>query len=379
MPKKKILHIAYHSLANGGIQAVIMGIVRNLHNDFSFDVLVFTDRASYYDDEFLRYGKIHRIPFDRTGKRLHNILENFSRPFRSLLYTYFILREGNYDAVHCHNGPESGISLLAAQFAGVPVRIAHSHNTASTEKRPIWVRLYKNITRTLININSSVRVGCSKIANDYLFGEDHIEAFVINNAIDMNKFDQLKYGTESRNTSLFRFIHVGRYCYQKNQLFLLDVFKMIQGMLPNSELDLIGFGEDEDKIKEKIVTLNLQDHVNMLPPDSDIPLLLSRSDYFILTSKFEGLGIVLLEAQVMGVKCFVSDVVPPEANMGLCTYLPLQIGARGWAKTVVEYIINNQSNLHRVSNELKKRYDIEEIVKIYAEIYETGQISNRGY
>lgn len=369
MEKEKILHIGYRSLANGGIQAVIMGIVRNLKNDMDFDILLFSNKAAVYDQEFQNYGKIFRIPCDKSGNKFVDLIENLTRPFRSLLQTYVLLKKYNYKAVHCHNGAESGISLLAAKMARIPIRICHSHNTATPEPKTLISKIYKKITKSLINHNSTVRVGCSQEANEYLFGEN-VKSVVINNAINLEKFNSSNFERKVEENSEIVFIHVGRFGFQKNQLFLIDIYKNIQKRLPNTKLYLVGFGEEENLIVKKIANENLGDKVKILPHDSDLPKLLHESDYFIFPSQSEGLGIVLVEAQAMGVKCFASTAVPIESNLGLCTYLPLSIGAEEWARYITNYVQKNHHlKLTDIPLEVLERYDINKIADKYKEIY----------
>lgn len=61
--KKRVLMVSCEGLGNGGVQAIMMGIVRNLYTECHFDMLLFTSEKRYYDDEFLKYGgKIFRVP-----------------------------------------------------------------------------------------------------------------------------------------------------------------------------------------------------------------------------------------------------------------------------------------------------------------------------
>ena len=79
---KRILLVSCEGLGNGGVQAVIMSIVRNLHKEYLFDILLFTSEKRYYDEEFLTYGgQIFRIP-RYEGKN----------QFRKKIYYYFIVR-----------------------------------------------------------------------------------------------------------------------------------------------------------------------------------------------------------------------------------------------------------------------------------------------
>lgn len=370
--RKRVLQVAYHSLANGGIQAVIMGIVRNLYINIDFDIVLFSSKTEYYDEEFLRYGSIFRIPIREKQNKLSNSFERCYRWIKIFLGCYRILKKGNYDAIHCHNEFESGICTLAARCAGVKIRISHAHNTASPLKDSYTKKIYKYMLRQLIKLNSNVRIGCSKQAVEYIFGKKDRDAIVVNNAIDLTKFDKSQYVAEDRDHSDLKFIHVGRFCYQKNQLFLLEVYKSVREKWNNSQLTLVGFDEEEDIIRRRIQELRLVDSVKILPHNSNIPQLFANSDYMIFPSRFEGLGIVLLEAQVMGVKCFVSSVVPREADMGLCTYFPLDDGAETWARNIIDYINTHRDVCREVKREVKQQYDIQEIAKKYKAIYCNG-------
>lgn len=368
----KILQVSCEGLGNGGVQAVIMGICRNLPQ-VHFDILLFTKQKRYYDEEFeMIGGEIFRVPNYEGLSEFRRKLDYYIRFFRIFYWTYKILKKnGPYDAIHCHNYFESGICTLAARLAGVKIRISHIHNTASPTKVNVVIRTYYNIYRKIIKKNSNVKIGCSQQALEFLYGKDK-SAFVVNNAIDLNKFDNKKYSYQYHNS--IKFIHVGRYCYQKNQFFLLDVFYNIKQKFEDSQLIMIGFGEDASLIAKKIIRLGLEKNVHMLPSDSDVPRLLSEADYMIFPSTYEGLGIVLLEAQVMGIKCFVSKEVPPEANMGLCDYLDLKNGAEFWSDYITKNIISNKSHQRKlVKNNILKKYDIHEICKIYKKIYITNQ------
>ncbi|RSK33696.1 glycosyltransferase [Bhargavaea beijingensis] len=366
--KRKVLQIGYRSLANGGIQAVIMGIVRNLRNDIQFDILLFSNKAGYYDMEFSEYGKIHRIPCDKTGNKFVDMYENVTRPIRSFIGTYRILKNGGYTAVHCHNGIESGITLLAARMAKVPIRITHSHTIAIPREMNLLTKIYKRLVKSLIRTNSTIRVGCSKPAIEYLFGKQDKEAFVIPNGIDLEKFNPEKYiYKKSKN---IRFIHVGRFDYEKNHLFLLEVFKEINNHMPLTELILVGFGAGEKEIREKISILHLEDKVKILPHDSDIPKLFASSDYMVFPSKAEGLGLVLLEAQLMGVRCFASDNVPKESDLGLCSYFSLKERPEEWGQKIIAAIDHNESKKDSISKEKLLRVDIKTVSSKYKGIYQ---------
>ena len=107
--------------------------------------------------------------------------------------------------------------------------------------------------------------------------------------------------------------HIGRFQYQKNHEFLIDIFKKYHSMNSNSKLILIGQGNDENRIKKLVRNSNLQDDVIFMGARKNINELLQMMDVFLLPSRFEGLPLVLIEAQAAGLPCVTSKNVVTEA------------------------------------------------------------------
>ena len=206
------------------------------------------------------------------------------------------------------------------------------------------------------------RIACSKAAGEYLFGNDSVR--VIHNAIDLNKFDHSKY--DISNVQYTSFVHVGRYSFQKNQIFLLEVFKEYLKLDDTAKLTLVGFGSLENHILKKAEEFGLRGHVTFLPPDSNIPEIYARANAMIFPSTYEGLGISLIEAQAMGVRCYVSENIQPEADLGLCKQMYLSWGAKAWAKFIYDDIKENGNRKKYVD---MSSYDIKTIKEEYSILY----------
>ncbi len=326
---KKVLLISCEGLGNGGVQHVMMDIVRHLSTDFHFDILLFTEEERYFDKEFKRYGSIFRLPHYNGSSWLRSRLDYFIRFKRLYRGVKKVLQQnGPYDVIHCHNYFEAAPCLLAATHCGVPVRISHGHNVYP--RRNLLTEFYYFLYRVIINRYATTKIACSQIAADYLFGKDKGSA--LPNAIDLHRFDIKRYSLDKKRHS---FIHIGRMCQQKNQLFVLEVFSKIQAKWPDAILTFIGNknAEYEKKLQQLIKRLHLN-NIYFLPHDTDIPSVLAQSEYMIFPSLFEGFALAVAEAQAMGVKCFVSEKIPPEADIGLCQHLTLQQSAEVWAEAV---------------------------------------------
>jgi glycosyltransferase involved in cell wall biosynthesis len=131
---------------------------------------------------------------------------------------------------------------------------------------------------------------------------------------------------------------VGSFNVNKNQEFTLKVFKNIILYYPNAKLHLVGNTNNEYslQIKRYIEEHNLENNVFLYPPHQDVYSVVNKSNIFIMPSLREGFGIVLIEAQAIGVNCYVSDTIPNSTNVGGCTYLSLENGPEYWAKIIIE-------------------------------------------
>lgn len=360
--KRKVLHISCGGLGSGGVSSVIFSIVKQLHNRFDFECIVFKKKCNKEDD-FLRYGKLHRVEAYSSDGKTH-FIELILRPFKLYTNVFRICKKEKYDVVHAHNLFEEGVCLWAAKNAGVPIRIAHSHNTNSTNKKSIIFKIREKINLILINKYATHKIACSNRAGKDYFNNSNYD--VIYNSIDLEKYANKKITDKGHIT----FIHVGRYTYQKNQEFVIKVFANIKKKKDNSRLMLVGFGEDKEKLKNLIHELNLDESVDLIPGDKvDVSEKYDEADYMIFPSIYEGFGIVLLEAQAKRIPCFVSEAIQKEVDAGLLNYIKLSETPEKWAEKILLYIdSNNEIDDSKIQKNLN-RFNSKEICEQYAKIY----------
>ena len=362
----KILQVGYASFAKAGSQTVIMNIARGVYKDFDIDVLLNSTEPGYYDEEFQGYGTIYRINcsvkgFGRIKKLIHFVL----RPFRQYFYAKKLIKKNQYEIVHIHSGLEGGPIFLAAKSSGVKHIVAHSHNTASDEKRSLFSRIYRAINKRIIHRYATLKIGVSEDANRYLYGDD--VSMIIHNPVDLDRFTSVERKLCGEEIVL---TNVGRYCYQKNQAFILDIFSALIKSGYQARLNLVGFGEDEEKIQLKIEELQLTDYVHMIPGNGDVDIasILGQTDVFVFPSKFEGLGIVMIEAQAAGCLCIASDVVPKETDLGLSEYLSLDEAATAWAEKIIAMLNSRES--YFLEKDLLDRFRPANIQAEYRDLYQ---------
>lgn len=245
----RIAHIV-GKMMNGGVEAVVMNYYRHIDRSrIQFDFIVDED-STYIPREEIESlgGRVFIVP---PYQRLNKYISALSNLFK----------ENHYKIVHSHINTLSVFPLYAAKKAGVPVRIAHNHSTAAPGE---WKKnILKYTLRPFAKVYATHYAACSRYAGEWLFGRRSMErgeVTIFNNAIDLDKF---KYNENVRNEvrkelgleGKFVIGHVGRFCYQKNQEFLIDVFEEVYKQNPDAVLILIGDGPDRKKIEEKVKQL----------------------------------------------------------------------------------------------------------------------------
>ena len=348
-----------NNMHRAGLETMLMNYYRRIdRNQIQFDFLTHRPEKDDYDDEIESLGgKVYHAP------RLYP--QNYPNYFKYM--KQFFIDHPEYKIMHSHIDPMSYLPLKAGQKSNIPVRIAHSHNTAIDRDMKYPLKMY---FRSRINTVATDRLACGEEAGKFLFGDkdfivvpNAIETanFVFNNSVreemrrELNLTDELVFG------------HVGRISYQKNHRFLVEIFSEIVKMNDKAILLLIGVGEKEDEIRQLVKERGIDDKVRFLGKRSDVNKLYQAMDAFVMPSLFEGVPVVGVEAQFAKLPCFFSDKVPVEVAFCENTkFIPLEASATEWAKTILE----DMSKMSRTQNTIMdNRYDIDESYIILQDYY----------
>lgn len=322
----RILHIVTY-MGRGGLETFLMNLYRAADREqIQFDFLVHREFQADYDDEIEALGgKIYRLPR----------LNPFSPSYHRALNTFF-REHPEYQIVHCHQDCLSAIPLAAAKKAGVPVRIAHSHNASQDKNLKYLLKLHymKKIPDAATHF-----FACSKAAGEWMFPGQSVT--LVNNGIETKRFVfSPKVREEVREELGFQdelvLGHVGRFSPQKNHEFLIDIFKEVHVRCPKAVLLLVGEGPLEAQIQKKTEDLGLTDAVRFLGLRTDVNRLYQAMDVFVMPSHYEGLGIVAIEAQTAGLRCVLSDTIPPECMItDYIAFISLHSSADIWAEQIL--------------------------------------------
>lgn len=316
----KVLHVV-SSLGGGGVESMVYNYYTKFDRQLiQFDFIVHGDDIGMLEEKFQVMGsKIFHV----TPKKI-----SFMQNVKEINY---VIQNGRYDVVHCHQNFSNFVPLLIAKKYNVPVRISHAHGckTVMTTRE-----LIKNYYLRLLNkLGANYFFSCGVGAGKWLHGMHWFpngRNIILKNAIDTDKFS---YSPEVRKgyrrklnlDDKIVLLHVGRFSEEKNHMFLLQLFHILSKHSKNYILLFVGNGPTEGVIRKQVNDYGLNDQVRFLGVRTDVAEIMNAADIFLLPSKHEGFAITLLEAQATGMIAFASDTIPREtAVTNLIKYIPIE-------------------------------------------------------
>lgn len=370
----KVLIIA-GAMNVGGIENQLMHLLRQADkNQFQIDFTT-TAENPFYEDEILALG----------GKCIHIPGTGGWNFLRYCCAIYRVMKDGQYDVIHSHELFHSGMVLLTARLAGVKHRFVHAHNWADGsvlgEKTPIKRKLYNAVMRWLILHNATEFVACSTLAGQFLYGEETTHQpnyHLVFNSVDTSKFldhyDQVETG-EFIDDGWINVIQVGRFTVVKNQLFTVQIAAELKRR--GQKIRILCLGNDgneyEAKVQEEICRLGIEEHMLLLGIRKDVDVLMRKSSAFLLPSQYEGMPLVLIEAQAAGLPCVVADTFSHEVDFGLgqVQWLPVSESAAFWADRLEQAVSQPRPAKERVEAVVQQKgFDSKAFAKKLCELYE---------
>lgn len=317
---------------------------------------------------------------EKSGSRIYYIScyaeedeKKFIEEFRK------ILKSGDYDIVHLHTNQWKSFSVeKVAKEEGIKKIIIHAHNSgisfANREFRDMEEKKHYDVRNKLTKDIATDFWACSKMAADFIYGKQisREKIKIMKNAIEVNEFlyDE-KIRNEYRRTlgveNRFVIGNVGRFVYQKNQEFLLQVFLEVIKEDKNCILLLIGTGEKESKYRNYVEQNGLQNNVFFMGYRNDVKNLLQAMDVFVLPSRYEGLPISAIEAQTSGLKCLCSDKITDEVKItNNLELLPLEVNI--WKNKILNLKKGyKRENMAEIMT--KAGYNINSQIKVLEKMY----------
>lgn len=352
-----------HGIVGGGSEQVVLNYCSRMH-DIHFDLL-------------FQYEPNPQIleRFNEAGINCIQIPDKVHHPLKHLWTMFRIFRKGDYNVVHSHlDWFMNSYVCFLAMLAGIKKRIAH-HHQAYHPTNPLLILLCA-LMRIPCKLFATHWLACGEAAAINGWGKRAFEkskVIILPNAIDPERF---KYNETARNEIRkkygiaeddFVIGHVGRFYPQKNHDFLIDVFNEVHKQDPNSKLLLLGDGPLQEKIKQKIESLDLLNAVIFAGLQKNIAPFYNAMDVFCFPSLWEGLPLTLVEAQYSGLPCVVSDAVPKETVITDWVFpLPIE-NVKPWREKLESLSVVIDRKNPQIKNE---RFDIRKCYKMLESFYQ---------
>lgn len=289
------------------------------------------------------FGREHMLHerFVAAGFGVHYVVPKKNHLLRNIRQMIRLMKKGHYDGVHVHYEEWSFLYLMLAWLCGVRMRVCHAHMAymPGSDKKPHY-----KLFRVLLNLFATERLACSKDAGEHLFRRHPYT--VLNNAIDSHAY---RFDCEKRRQMRSKLNVedklvigvVGRLTFQKNPQMSIEILREIRKTRKDAVMLMVGIGDLGKEVVQLIKAYDLGDAVRLLGFRQDVPALMQAMDVFVLPSRWEGLGIVYVEAQAAGLYAFGTDeVVPKEAAVcpELMRFIPKESTAAQWASAVLDVL-----------------------------------------
>lgn len=357
MPKR-IVHML-NSMGMGGIENFIMNLYRNIDREkYQFDFILTSNEESYFEKEIKELGgNIYKIPR----------MEKY--PLKHLQELKKILKSNTYVAFHRHTANSIVFTdLVIANLSNIKKIIVHSHSTSHPKA---WLN---KLFRPLLYALADEHLACGKEAGEWLYGKKKFK--IINNGMQLENYE---YSEEKRKLCREKFGftendiligHVGRFDDAKNQKYIIEVFEKICKLSNQYKLLLCGDGELRGKLNLYCKENGLDGKVLFLGIRKDINEILQALDLFVFPSKYEGLPVSLIEAQLTALPCFISENIPSEAiyNNNILRLGINEENKEEWCNQIIALPITTAYRKYK-NEKLYNDYDIKNIINELCEIY----------
>lgn len=300
--KKKILFVVNY-LIGGGVERMLVNIVKSTYQSFDVEILSIYKVNSFYVAETTQYANIkyldkYRDHFNTTFcKSLYSRL--FDKEYiQKKLFTNF-LNHNNYDYIVAFSEGYA-LSLVAnTKISGVK-KILWIHTDFLND--PKWTESNApKLCKKFSKYNDIVFV-CKTLEEKFKRILKLTSTTCINNGIDLNKIQTLsKAFTPYISNETFEFVSVGRLEHEKGHDKIIEAFSTLSPEeIAKCHLTIIGSGSLENKLKNTVKLLGLDSTITFTGSISNPYPYIKNATALILASKYEGFGLVLIEAMALG-------------------------------------------------------------------------------
>jgi glycosyltransferase involved in cell wall biosynthesis len=350
------------TLDTGGAEKLAIDLVSNVNTE-KFEVILIS--------LFPQKNSIYEVIASERGIR---VIYLNKRPGLDL-FTFFelwkTLQKFKPDVVHTHI--YTSTYVWPWMMCHKKAKWVHTvHSVASKElysfHKPIMTTVYKSYRNFApVAISNYIK---QSVLEEYQVPESRIN--LVYNGIDLKFFNPSETKKNKDSTDM-EFICVARLNPVKNHKLLLNAFYELLKVFPQSRLTLVGEGELRPELEKIIIHLKIQDNVDIIGETNDVRYYLTKADIFILTSKYEGLPLSILESMAVGLPIIatevggIPDIVKNEINGVLVESEDVSSLSNAMIRIVKDFTFRKRVSLQNKMD--AKKYDLSSVARKYEDIY----------
>lgn len=357
----KVLHLHNGLLLGAGIERIIVDLMTR-NKEIQSYLCVINDECS---EEYLQM-------LQKDSLLLCNRKQGNKNPLTSLTILYKIykfIKKHDINIIHCHNSFSLKFAYLLKRILRVKV-ILTVHDTNA---------YYQELNKYPIDKYIAISHSVYKVINKCV-SKEKIE--LIYNGVDLKKFSN-SHNNVNRNRSLFNIACVARIMPEKKgQDILIKALAILKNQYKQENFKCFFAGastnqESMNELNELIRNFNLESHIEFLGNVTEIERLYTNTDIFVLPSRYEGFGLVVVEALAAGCSVVVSkldgplEIVKENEEYGL--YFEKE-DYEGLAEKLFRLIsdidyLNQYRNNKTTIEYLEREYSLEKMIRGYNKIY----------
>ena len=314
----------------------------------------------------------------QKGGKVFTMPAGTQHPFSIIKWIEKIVEENKYETIHINTDTAyiAAAYIYAAKKGGIRHIFVHSHCTQVDDNNKVTRRIKTLLHKVFISYvcrNSEKYLACSKLAGCWMFGKKNVESNNYRTIYNGIAVEPYLYNERVRNSyreqmglsGKLVIGNIGRFSYQKNHEFLIEIFSDLIKTVDEAVLVLVGTGELEFKLKNLVNEYGIIEKVLFLGIRGDVPSLLSMFDVLVMPSRFEGLPVTMVEAQMNSLPCVVSGTITREAQFTETVTYVTGWNNNKWVGAITHAIetgrviapdklLKSKFNIHRAARELQQ-------------------------
>lgn len=292
---KKVLVYINSMAPAGGIERVVANLFNELSKDVKITLLTKDNKKSFYylEPNIETQSLNNYLKLDLNCSKLSRIFSIIKNILVGNIKLRRKLKEINPDYIYVVS-PLEALEVLIAKTKYQKLLISEHGSKFGYNKiynfikKIVYPKAYKLIVPSTMDTDLYIKDGYPAIYIPHL-----------------NTFKNNKQNTLEKKIVL----NIGRYTDDKRQDILIDIWNELYKSenIKEWELHIVGKGENEKKLRDKIEEYKLKEVIKLLPPKQNVNEYFEEASIFAFTSRYEGFGMVLLEAMSFGIPCISFD------------------------------------------------------------------------